>query len=170
MQEAQIVYILIEICEGLRVMHSFGMSHRDIKLENVLLNKNRFKICDFGSATTTTLDPSRQPVFEVDRMMEEFEKFTTMMYRPPEMIDRYLKYKVDTQADVWMLGCLTFTLCFAMHPFQDAQKIAILNTQYFIPDDSHDRISVKMRNLISNMLVPDPQERPTISQLLDILK
>ena len=29
-------------------------------------------------------------------MIEEFEKFTTFMYRPPEMIDKYMKYKVNT--------------------------------------------------------------------------
>ena len=52
-------------------------------------------------------------------MMEDFEKYTTMMYRPPEMIDKYMKYVVNTQADVWMLGCVLFSLCFFMHPFQD---------------------------------------------------
>ena len=56
-----------------------------------------------------------------------------MMYRPPEMIDRYLGYRVDTQADVWMFGCVAFSLAFGFHPFQDAQKIAILNTQFFMP-------------------------------------
>lgn len=50
-------------------------------------------------------------------MFEEFEKYTTMMYRPPEMIDKYAKLSVDTQADVWMLGCVAFTLCFFYHPF-----------------------------------------------------
>lgn len=35
-------------------------------------------------------------------MIEEFEKYTTMMYRPPEMIDKYKKYRVDTQADIWV--------------------------------------------------------------------
>lgn len=29
-------------------------------------------------------------------MIEEFEKYTTLMYRPPEMIDRFKKYTVNT--------------------------------------------------------------------------
>jgi AP2-associated kinase len=48
----------------------------------------------------------------MDKMFEEYEKYTTFMYRPPEMIDRYLKHKVDSKADVWMLGCVIFTMCF----------------------------------------------------------
>ena len=39
------------------------------------------------------------------------------MYRPPEMLDEYLKYKVDLKVDIWMLGCILYTLCFAKHPF-----------------------------------------------------
>jgi AP2-associated kinase len=42
------------------------------------------------------------------------------MYRPPEMFDKYLKMDVDLKADIWMLGCILFTLCFGKQPFQDA--------------------------------------------------
>lgn len=57
MTEAQIVYILLELCHGLEVMHEQGISHRDIKVENVLLNGKNFKLCDFGSSTRSSLDP-----------------------------------------------------------------------------------------------------------------
>ena len=38
-------------------MHNKGFSHRDVKIENVLLGGKSFKLCDFGSATKSTLDP-----------------------------------------------------------------------------------------------------------------
>ena len=98
---------------------------------------------------------------QLDIKVEQYESFTTMMYRPPEMIDRYLGYRVDMQADVWMFGCVAFSLAFGFHPFQDAQKIAILNTQYFMPKQEQ-RISDKLRDLISIILVPNPAERPNI--------
>ena len=97
-----------------------------------------------------------------EEIFDQFEKYTTMMYRPPEMIDRYLNYKVDSKADVWMLGCVIFSMCFFQHPFQDAQKIAILNAQYFVPNVDHDRIGDKLRDLIYVLLVPNPNERPNI--------
>ena len=88
-------------------------------------------------------------------MFENFEKYTTLMYRPPEMIDKYLKFKVDTKVDIWMLGCLIFILCFKDDPFLD-QKLAKLNAQYRIPKDT--KVSSKMQDLIHLLLVPDPND------------
>lgn len=89
---------MADVCKGLQHMHSKGIAHRDIKVENILLNNKQFKLCDFGSASSQVLDHSNPNLTSkyLDEQIEKFEKYTTMMYRPPEMIDRYLKYKVDT--------------------------------------------------------------------------
>jgi serine/threonine protein kinase len=58
MTEAQIVHITIDICQGLKYMHEKGIQHRDIKVENILLQEKSFKLCDFGSASKSVLDPS----------------------------------------------------------------------------------------------------------------
>ena len=97
--------------------------------------------------------------------MESYEKYTTMMYRPPEMIDSYKRYKVDTKVDIWMLGCILYALCFFRHPFQDSQKLAITNAHYFIPDEARSRISEKMRDLIRILLCPNPANRPNVTHL-----
>ena len=34
-----------------------------------------------------------------------------------------------------MLGCILYTMCFAKHPFFEAQKLAIINAHYFIPEE-----------------------------------
>jgi hypothetical protein len=48
------------------------------------------------------------PSHEVEALYEEFEKYTTLMYRPPEMIDRYKKFPVTNSADIWVnfLQCI----------------------------------------------------------------
>jgi len=108
-------------------MHERGIAHRDLKVENILLHNKKFKLCDFGSASADTLDYERASKMEISKQMEQFEKYTTLMYRPPEMIDQYLRHSVGLKVDMWMLGCILYTLCFARHPFQNAQKLAILN-------------------------------------------
>ena len=40
-------------------MHSKGIAHRDIKIENILLNNKKFKLCDFGSASEQIIDFSQ---------------------------------------------------------------------------------------------------------------
>jgi len=70
------------------------VTHRDIKVENILLQNKAFKICDFGSATTRKFEPRDDN--ERDEMFDDFAKFTTFMYRPPEMIDRLRNYEVSS--------------------------------------------------------------------------
>ena len=92
------------------------------------------------------------------------------VYRPPEMIDQYLNYSVNTKVDIWMLGCVLYTLWFAKHPFQEAQKLAIVNAHYSIPDEKDNRIGTKLRDLIRLMLTPNPSKRPDIDKILNLLE
>jgi AP2-associated kinase len=138
---------------------------------NILLKGKKFKIWDFGSASVNILDPSRSDNNTVEKEMEKYEKYTTFMYRPPEMIDKYKEWTVGVKVDIWMLGCVLFALCFFKHPFQDAQKLAILNAHYFFPTDNEARrrISDKMRDFIRHMLTPNPEMRPDIYEIEETL-
>ena len=111
-----------DVCEGVQFMHQQGVSHRDLKVENILLKNTKFKIADFGSAETSENFliwenmkhlPQIERNKQINNNFDFFEANTTLMYRPPEMIDRYLKYNVEFSADIWMMGCILFTLCYA---------------------------------------------------------
>lgn len=147
----------------------------------MLLSDHKFKVADYGSAQCSDqflvwselhAKYEQEPEIiqkHVGKAFEYYEKNTTMMYRPPEMIDRYSKQDVGLPADIWMLGCILFTLCFAKQPFQDAQSLAILNGKYYMPEENDSRVSVHMRKLIQVMLQTQPERRPTIQQVLQIL-
>ncbi|CAD8163148.1 unnamed protein product [Paramecium pentaurelia] len=167
--EEQLLGYMKEITQGIKSLHTLqpSMAHRDIKIENVLFQNGRCKLCDFGSASTQRVDLSqiRQSDFVIYE--EEWEKNTTLMYRPPEMADLFLRYEVGVKADVWMLGCVLYTLCFFIHPFQESSKLAISTATYNIPKQH--RYSDKLIDFIRLMLTPDPKLRPSIFDVERIL-
>lgn len=70
------------------------IAHRDIKLENILRGAdNKWKICDFGSSTTTQHDNITQDNRYL--IQEEIEKSTTPLYRAPEQLDLYSGYPIN---------------------------------------------------------------------------
>jgi AP2-associated kinase len=103
----------------------------------------------------------------MDLAFEDYEKYTTLMYRPPEMCDRYKNYEVTTKVDIWMVGCVAFTLCCGAHPFQTEERLAIINSNYTFPKDKP--ITNKMKDFIRWCLTPNPSERPNICNILAVL-
>ena len=41
---------MLDVCHGVEHMHNNKISHRDLKVENILLKNHKFKVADFGSA------------------------------------------------------------------------------------------------------------------------
>ena len=166
--EDEILTILRTINEDLTVMHAFGMIHCDFKIENLLFfNWETIKLCDFGSVDNYNLDFSTIQKQQFYFYESAFEKQTTLMYRPPEMCDLYLGYKVNTKIDMWMLGCVLFTLMFFKHPFNESSKLAIVSASFFWPVDS--QYSEKLENLVRNLLTPEPSLRPSASDIKNFL-
>merc|ERR1719162_431813 len=90
-----------------------------------------------------------------------------MMYRPPEMVDFFQQAEISEKVDMWMLGCILFTLMFCRHPFQDESSLAISNARYSLP--ASPRYSDKLQDLTHWLLAQDPVHRPSAHQLLTVL-
>lgn len=58
---------------------------------------------------------------------------TTPMYRPPEIVDPYQQFQVSNKVDIWMVGCVLYTLSYFTHPFVDSNAIGIANGVYRFP-------------------------------------
>jgi len=90
-----IQYFIYQILRGLKAIHSAKVLHRDLKPNNLLVNKNcDLKICDFGLARG--VDDSRTQALT--------EYVVTRWYRAPELLVENSTY--DQGIDIWSVGCI----------------------------------------------------------------
>ncbi|KAA3482394.1 serine/threonine-protein kinase SRK2E isoform X1 [Gossypium australe] len=149
-----------QLISGVSYCHAMQVCHRDLKLENTLLDGSpapRLKICDFGYSKSSVLHS--QPKSTVG----------TPAYIAPEVL---LKKEYDGKiADVWSCGVTLYVMLVGAYPFEDPEDPKnfhktihrILNVQYSIPDYVH--ISPECRHLISRIFVADPSKRISIPEI-----
>ncbi|KER29510.1 hypothetical protein T265_03885 [Opisthorchis viverrini] len=160
--EVEVLRIFCDLCEAVCRLHhcKTPIIHRDLKVENILIDERQnFVLCDFGSATSRVLHPA---VHGLERCQEEINKYTTLAYRAPEMINLYSNVPLGPQIDIWALGCLLYCLCFTALPFGDS-ALAIQSGIYSIPDTSP--YSERLHRLIGYLLQIDAAKRPDIFQV-----
>ncbi|KAJ1357311.1 hypothetical protein KIN20_015437 [Parelaphostrongylus tenuis] len=143
------------------------ITHRDIKIENLLFNADgQLKLCDFGSATTQIFTPNETwSAARRVQLEEEMQRHTTPMYRAPEILDTYQNFVVGPQQDIWALGCVLYYLCYHVHPFEDSSKLRILNVAYSIPSGFDEFADVVP--IIESCLKVDPVSRPVARDLVE---
>jgi serine/threonine kinase 16 len=180
--------IFLGICDGVSALHTqANHSHRDLKLENVLLTGGKQKIpiiMDFGSA-----GPLVQPIEtrkQVLQLVEDAASHTTMPYRPPELLEGGVRAgdaDVDFCAvDVWSLGCTLFAILFGASPFEcefvrtsgikivDCTSLRILGDLPRMTPEIEKWYSTETMNLIQRMLTQDRMKRPTLNQVIDTVE
>ncbi|KAK9890600.1 hypothetical protein WA026_011965 [Henosepilachna vigintioctopunctata] len=163
-----ITKIFYQTCLAVSFMHSQQPTiiHRDLKIDNLLITADGFiKLCDFGSATSDLFNPDiTWSANQHSSLEENLARFTTPMYRAPEMVDTWNNYGIGPPVDIWALGCILYTLCFMRHPFEDAAKLRIVNANYTIPADPKFNC---FHEIIRGCFQADPQKRFTISDILE---
>ncbi|KAJ8696204.1 hypothetical protein PTI98_006090 [Pleurotus ostreatus] len=153
LSQEQARYVFKQIVEAVYYLHVQGVSHRDLKDENVVIDRNfKAKLIDFGSAVI--VDPSKpRPFYDVF--------FGTTAYAASEIL---LKRPYQAApAEVWTLGVLLSYLLTGSSPFplrQDAIDGNIVlcgSARQSIPPDAMD--------LLKRCLLPDPTQRITIAEV-----
>ncbi|XP_020209108.1 serine/threonine-protein kinase SAPK1 [Cajanus cajan] len=149
-----------QLISGVSYCHSMQICHRDLKLENTLLDGStapRVKICDFGYSKSSVLHS--QPKSTVG----------TPAYIAPEVLTR--KEYDGKIADVWSCGVTLYVMLVGAYPFEDPADPRnfkktlgkILGVQYSVPD--YVRVSLECRNLLSQIFVASPEKRITIPEI-----
>ena len=163
LKEKDACRLFAQLISGVWYIHQRKIVHRDLKLENLLLDRNRnVIITDFGFANR----------FEhrSDDLMQT--SCGSPCYAAPELVISEGAY-VGSAVDIWSCGVILYAMLAGYLPFDDdpanpdGDNINLLyryivNTPLSFPD----YISPEARDLLSIMLQPDPQRRADLSLVM----
>ncbi|WZZ57133.1 hypothetical protein YC2023_057240 [Brassica napus] len=153
-------YFFQQLISGVSYCHAMQICHRDLKLENTLLDGSpapRLKICDFGYSKSSLLHS--RPKSTVG----------TPAYIAPEVLSR--REYDGKMADVWSCGVTLYVMLVGAYPFEDQEDPKnfrktiqkIMAVQYKIPDYVH--ISQDCKHLLSRIFVANSLKRITIAEI-----
>ncbi|KAI9308489.1 kinase-like domain-containing protein [Cunninghamella echinulata] len=158
--EPEVRYYLIQLLDACKYMHEQRVVHRDIKLSNIFLDHEmNIKIGDFGlSALLKNPEERKKTVCG------------TPNYIAPEIL--FGKEGHNQKVDLWAIGILMYTLLTGKHPFQMNAYKSIYKKihensklpSYSFPSNIH--LSTEAKDLISKLLVNDPDVRIAIPEII----
>ena len=171
--EEIVQYIMKQVVSAVKYIHAQNIIHRDLKLDNILVNflnqadydsvnmlKTRVKLIDFGFASSK----------------DENEMYSTAIGSPLNMDPLILKkfnagrvqtndLYYDEKADIWSLGALCYQMLIGNSPF-DAYNMQELVAKieegtYKVPTN----LSREVVSFLNGMLQYDPKKRLTAENL-----
>ncbi|CAI9730873.1 testis-specific serine serine/threonine-protein kinase 1-like [Octopus vulgaris] len=141
------------ILSAISYMHSKQIVHRDIKCENILLNReNEVKVSDFGFA----------------REIKEGQLSSTfcgsMAYSCPEILQKKPYYPMS--ADAWALGIVLFKMVFNRFPYKSHDMNNIIKMQTEKKFTFPKVVSYSLQDMINNILEPQLDKRFGVTDII----
>ena len=165
----EVLTISSQIANGLKCLHSLGIIHRDIKLENIVHTSNGFRLIDFGLSTIISSSEST------------LDSYGTITYMSPEIIK---KEKYNNKADIWSFGVVVYILlkkrlpfcencnneiglCDSTHTSTLDIVYNILNRAINLKNESNTKKEKTLANIVNTCLEKTSEKREEINVICD---
>ena len=193
MSEFVVKYLMGLILDALAYLHANHVFHGDIKLENIMLNKNSRKKIKRFTVINSDLKSDVNLQNKIDNKAEQFSDYVedmsnyeiklidfgcskylkkkklsgivgTSMYCSPEVIDN----SYDEKSDEWSCGVLMYILLCGEFPFEGETEEEIFSNvkNYNIDFNKLGNVSEDCLDLIQQLLNPKKEYRITASEAL----
>ena len=149
LKESEIRTIFKKILRGVDFLHSIGVCHLDLSLENIMFDGKDIKIIDFGVARFCSVDDDNNLIFDYE---PEQRRIGKTCYMSPEIYN--CKEFNGIACDIWSLGVMLYMLVTKNQPY----KYPTMDDKWF------DNIKNKM--LIDNMLLCNVKPTQHLTDLL----
>nr|XP_018906182.1 PREDICTED: testis-specific serine/threonine-protein kinase 4-like [Bemisia tabaci] len=139
-----------QLVDAVEYCHEKGVVHRDIKCENLLMDRDyNIKLSDFGFARGSMKPKSGIPI-----MSETF--CGSYAYASPEIL-RGIPYQPQL-SDIWSMGVVLYATVYGRLPFDDSNYSQLLKqVQSKVTFPKEPKISTRCRTLILQILAPVKQ-------------
>ena len=159
---AKILGILEQVLAGVTHLHGLGMSHGDIKPQNVLVSGDHAKITDFGSS-----------ILPEDMYARTRENGGTILYSAPEVVGSTRRGRSRAEvfsADIYSLGVLLYHLVTSRVPHDTLSQVA-RHAPFPRPREINRSVCPAFEEVILRCLAYAPMDRwPTAQTLTLALK
>uniref|UniRef100_A0A8C6PPM2 protein kinase C n=1 Tax=Nothobranchius furzeri TaxID=105023 RepID=A0A8C6PPM2_NOTFU len=143
---ARATFYAAEIIVGLQFLHSKGVIYRDLKLDNIMLDKDgHIKIADFGMCKEKITATEKASTF-----------CGTPDYIAPEIL---LGQKYSFSVDWWSFGVLVFEMLVGQSPFQGDDEDELFEAIRTDNPDYPRWLNKESKNLLEQLFIREPSKR-----------
>jgi len=152
--ENQILDWFTQICLALKHCHDRKVIHRDLKTQNIFLTADgRVKLGDFGLTTVLA-----------NTLANADTRLGTPYFLSPELCEGK---PYNAKNDIWALGAVLYKICSLRHAFPAKTMKSLISAVINKPTPKLSRgYSSKLQRIVDALLQKDPENRPTINELL----
>lgn len=167
-EQRRLIGLMRQVCASLAEAHGKGLVHRDLKPDNIFLNRaggetDFVKVLDFGVAKL------KDPKFGSEKLTQAGMIFGTPRYMSPEQARAK---ELDERSDIYALGVIMFECLTGRPPFEASDPIGVLVKHCNEPVPSFESLNPSVvvdpgfESLVRRCLAKKPEQRPESVKVL----